>query len=352
VSAVKKQLILWSVVLVMAVVAALLLPRLALLKNAGYVLIGWGQWELELTVVTLVLVFIVGFVLLYAAVRLVSLLVRLPLQVKSKKEAAQAEAAFKSLLQGLKESAEGNWEKAERVLIENAALSSASLVHYLVAARAAHQRGALRERDEYLKKAHEESPDAELAVKLTEAELHLANEDFEQALKSLNRLEKIAPANAQVLRMLHTAYSRLEDWEALGKLLPRLHKNKVLLEAEVRLLEMETYGAMLRDKAKGKDAKALKELWEGFPEHVRQLSDLQPIYFAAMIEAEGGEMVEPALRQALTAHWEEPLVVLYGAIELPDAQIQLHNAERWLGQHPADPILLRILGKLAARAGQ
>jgi len=352
VSAVKKQLILWSVVLVLAAIAAVLLPRLALLRSAGYVLIGWGQWEIELTVVALILAFVIGFILFYAAIRLVTLLFRLPIQMRGKKEAARAEAAFQSLLQGLKESAEGNWEKAERVLIENAALSHSSLVHYLVAARAAHHRGALRERDEYLKKAHEDSPDSELAVKLTEAELHLANEDFNQALQSLKRLEKLAPTNAQVLRLLHNVYSRLEDWEALSKLLPRLHKNKVLLEAEVKLLELETYSAMLREKAKEKDPKQLQELWNGFPEHIRQITELQAIYFATMIEAGAGELIEQPLRQALTEHWQEPLLVLYGAVEPADAEAQLRHAESWLGRHPDDPILLRILGKIAARAGE
>ena len=351
-SAIKKQLIIWSIVLVLAVVAAVLLPRLELAKQAGYVLIGWGQWEIELTVVTLILVFVIGFVLFYAAARLVSLLVRLPAQLRSKKDAAKAEAAYRSLIQGLKESAEGNWEKAERALIENAALSGDSLVHYLTAARAAHQRGALRERDQYLKKAREESPDSELAVKLTEAELHLSNEDFDKALQALKRLEKIAPANAQVLRLLHEVYLRLEDWEALGKMLPRLHKSKVLLEAEVRLLELETYSAMLRDKAEEKDAKALQTLWNGLPGHVRKLPELQSIYFAAMIEAGGGELIEQTLRDALSDHWDEPLVVLYGVLELPDPQVQLRHAERWLGRHPTDAILLRILGKIALRAGE
>ncbi len=351
-STIKKQLILWSVVLILAVVAALLLPRLELARQAGYVLIGWGQWEIELTVVTLILIFVIGFILFYAAARLISLLLRLPVQLRNKKEAAKAEAAYRSLIQGLKESAEGNWEKAEKVLIEHAALSGASLVHYLTAARAAHQRGALRERDEYLKKAREEAPESELAVKLTEAELHLANEDFDKALQSLKRLDRIAPANAQVLRLLHQVYMCLGEWDALGKMLPRLHKSKVLLEAEVRLLELETYSAMLRDKAREKDPKSLQALWNGLPGHIRKLPELQAVYFASMIEVGGGEQVEQVLRDTLNDRWDEPLLVLYGTIELADVQAQLRHAERWLGRHPTDAILLRVLGKIALRAGE
>lgn len=350
--ALKKQLIIWSAVLLSAVVVAFLLPRLKLLQNAGYVLIGWGRWEIELTAVTLILIFIVGFVLFYAAIRLTALLIRLPVLLRQRREQAQADAAFQKLLHGLKEAAEGNWEQAEKILIEGAALSGQALVHYLTAARAAHQRGALRQRDEYLKKAREIEPDAEVAVKLTEAELHVANEDFDQALKSLQRLEKIAPANAQALRLMHQVYTRLGKWDALTKLLPRLRKNQALLEAEVRLMEMEAYSALLRKAAKMHDPKALEEAWQKIPDPLRKEADLQAIYFAAMIEAGAGEAVEPELRRTLTRHWNETLLVLYGALELPDAAAQLAHAETWLKRHGDDPILLRVLGKLALRAGE
>ncbi|GAB4356730.1 MAG: heme biosynthesis protein HemY [Methylohalobius crimeensis] len=348
----KKQLILWTVILVLAAGAAALLPGLKLLRDAGYTLIGWGRWELELTTLTLVLIVVIGFILFYAALRLISLAVNFPLQQKQKKEARQREAAFRRLVEGMREAAEGNWERAEKTLIENAAVSSQSLAHYLTAARFAHHRGAKSERDTYLKQAYEAEPDAQLAVRLTEAELHLADENFDQALESLTQLEKVAPRNARVLRLLHEAYAKLEDWEALHKLLPRLHENKVLLEAEVHLLELETYSAMLRERSAAGDAETLQAHWQELPEHMRQLPDLQAIYFAAMIECGAGERIDAPLRAALEKHWEAPLLILYGGLELPDATAHLQQAEQWLKQHPDDPVLLQVLGKLAWRTGQ
>lgn len=347
----KKQIILWSAILLLAVVAAVLLPRLQLLENAGYVLIGWGRWELELTLVTLVLIFAVGFTLLYSAIRLVNLLVKLPAQRRQKKEIERMQASLQGLLQGLQQSAEGNWEQAEKVLIENAAVSGPSLVHYLTAAHAAHHRGALSERDTYLKKAYESAPEGELAVRLTEAEFHLSQQEFERALQCLTRLQKIAPNNARVLKLLHEVYIKLEDWQSLTKLLPRLHKNKVLLEAEVKLLELEAYSAMLKQKSAVKDIAGLQELWNSLPDHAKQDSGLQAIYYAAMIDNGAGVEVEPQLHQALEDQWQETLLVLYGCIETEDPVQHLQRAEAWLQRHPADPILLRVLGKLALRAG-
>lgn len=342
----KKQLILWSSVLVLAAIAAVFLPRLELLRT-GYVLIGLGKWEIELTVLTLALILGLAFVLFYAAVRLTSLLLALPTLKRRK----QTETAFRQLVEGLRQAAEGNWDRAEKVLIQGAVLSDQALVHYLTAARLAHQRGAETERDAYLKQAYEVAPSAELAVKLTEAELNLAAGKFDQAVESLLQLEKIAPGNARILKLLHEAYAKLGDFEGLTRLLPRLREHKVLLEAEVRLLELEAYSALLKETAARKDARVLTAKWQELPEHARSFPDLQAIYFAAMIECGAGDEIAEPLREAVERHWQAPLIVLYGGLDLPDAEAQLRQAEQWLKAHPDDPVLLQVLGKLAMRAG-
>ncbi|GAB6067973.1 heme biosynthesis protein HemY [Methylothermus subterraneus] len=341
----KKQLILWSAILVLAAIAAVFLPRLELLRS-GYVLIGLGRWEIELTFLTLVLIVLVGFVLFYATFRLIGLLWSLT----SPRRQRQSETAFRQLVEGLRQAAEGNWEQAERVLIQSAGLSDQALVHYLTAARIAQRRGAKAMRDRYLQQAYEAAPDAELAVKLTEAELHLEDEKFDQALETLLRLEKIAPGNAWLLKLLHQAYAKLEDFHALHTLLPRLHEQKVLMEAEVRLLELETYSALLKQAAARKDAQALSSQWQQLPEHARRLPELQAIYFAGMIRCGQSAAIESPLREALAAHWQAPLLVLYGTLEL-DAAAQLREAQGWLEKHPNDPVLLSVLAKLAVRAG-
>ncbi len=349
--ALKKQIIIWSVILLMAVIAAILLPRLKLLDDAGYVLIGWGQWELELTLVTLILIFVIGFILFYSAIQLVNLLLRLPVQRRQKRDIERMESSLRSLLEGLEQSAEGNWEQAEKTLIESAAVSGQSLVHYLTAAHAAHRRGATRQRDEYLKQAYEAAPDGEVAIRVTEAEFHLTNQEFERALQCLLQVRKIAPNNARALRLLHEVYSKLEDWESLRKLLPALHKNKVLMEAEVKLQELEAVSELIKQKSKVKDVAGLKELWESLPEHVKDAPGLQASYFAAMIDNGAGPEIEPQLRAALDKQWQETMVVLYGCIEMENAADQLSRAEAWLQKHPSDAVLLRVLGKLALRVG-
>lgn len=68
-----------------------------------------------------------------------------------------------------------------------------------------------------------------------------------------------------------------------------------------------------------------------------------------MIEARAGEEIEDELRRALGENWDETLLVLYGCIELADREKQLQHAESWLGPHPQDAVLFRVLGKLCIR---
>ncbi|WP_031434602.1 heme biosynthesis HemY N-terminal domain-containing protein [Methylomarinum vadi] len=321
-------------------------------NDPGYVLIGFGHWSLETSLVVFAVAAVILFFIFYVFFRFIGWLLRLPSRMKEKGKNIKFNRSQEALIAGLVDSAEGNWERAEKVLIKHAANSGAPLLHYLTAARAAQSRGAIEKRDEYLKKAAEEASDADIAVGLTEAELHMSENQFERALETLSKLHSIDPGHASVLKMLHQAYQLAGDWEGLRKLIPSLHKNKVLMEAEVKLLETETYSSLLRQAAEEKDEHAIRQCWIDTPEHIRTVQGVAAIYYAAMIEAGAGAKIEEDLVNSLMKHWDETLLVLYANIQLDDYAKQLQTAEQWLAVHHTDAVLLRILGKISAKCGQ
>lgn len=184
--------------------------RLAEQGDAGYVIIGIGHWALETSLYVMAVALIAAFAALYASIRLAFGAARLPKTLKQRSDEQRSKRSQEALLSGLIETAEGNWEKAERNLIRHAADSGLPLLNYLTAARAAHSRGAHEQRDEYLKLAHQTMPQAELAVGLTRAELQLSTRQFNEALESLTQLDRIAPSHASVLRLMHQAYAQME----------------------------------------------------------------------------------------------------------------------------------------------
>lgn len=320
-------------------------------ETPGYVLIGIGHWSLETSLVVFAVSLIMGFFAFYVLFRLLGWLLRLPGQIKNRGKNIKFNRSQEALIAGLVDSAEGNWEKAEKVLIKHASHSGAPLIHYLTAARAAQSRGAYDKRDEYLKKAADQAPGSDVAIGLTQAELHLSEKQFEQALETLTRLHSVDPTHASVLKLLHQAYQQAGDWEGVRKLIPSLNKNKVLMEAEIKLLETEAFSKLLKQAAAQGNAGEIEALWAQIPDYIRNMKGVSAIYFAAMIDAGAGAKVEGGLARALSTTWNQTLVVLYGNVQSIDVARQLETAEQWLPMHPRDAVFLTVLGKLSIKCG-
>ncbi len=339
-------------VLTAAVVAYALHSWLAGHNDPGYVLIGFGHWSLE----TSLTVFAVGLVIIFFAVysffRLLGVLLRLPGQLAKRRRNIKFNRSQEALIAGLFDAADGNWESAERILIKHAANSGAPLLHYLTAARAAQSRGALDKRDEYLQKAAQQSSENNLTVGLTQAELHLSEQQFEQALETLSKLHSINPGHARVLKMMHQAYQHLGDWEGLSRLLPSLQQNKILMETEVKLLQTETYSSLLKKAAEQHDKQSIQNCWAEIPGHIKTLPGIANIYFAAMMSAGGDPAIENDMIKQLGKHWDATLLELYSNLETGNNERHLQTAEQWLAVYPSDPALLKVLGKLARKTGQ
>jgi HemY protein len=321
-------------------------------NDPGYVLMGFGHWSLETSLVVFAVAQVIIFFILYLSFRLLGVLLRLPAKLKNKGKNIKFNRSQEALISGLVDSAEGNWEKAEKVLIKHASNSGAPLLHYLTAARAAQSRGAIEKRDEYLRKATEQTGGADIAVGLTQAELHLSSNQFDQALEALTKLQSIDSGHASVLKLLHQTYQRVGDWESIRKLIPSLHKNKILMEAEVKLLESETFSRLLKQAAEKGDAEKIQQLWSNIPEHVQSVQGVAIIYFAAMIEAKAGAKIEQDLVNSIMKKWDETLLVLYANIRTEDFQKQLQTAEQWLSVHSGSAVLLRVLGKISSKCKQ
>ncbi len=348
-----KKIIYFLVPLAIAIALAFLIERwLSKYDDAGYVLIGFGHWSVETTVVVFAVVQIAVFFILYVFFRFLGGLFRFPSKMINKGKNIKFDRSQEALISGLIDSAEGNWEKAEKRLIKHASNSGAPLLHYLTAARAAQSRGAIEKRDEYLRKATEQSGESDIAVGLTQAELHLSANQFDQALETLTRLQSIDSGHASVLKLLHQTYRRIGDWEGLSKLIPSLHQNKVLMEAEVKLLESETFSGMLKQAAQRGDAEEIQQLWNSMSEHIQSVQGIGIIYYAAMIEAGAGSIVEDEIVQAIINNWDDTLLILYANVQTKDYLKQLQTAEQWLSIHSGSAVLLRILGKISIKCKQ
>jgi HemY protein len=317
--------------------------------DPGYVLIGVGHWGLETSLLAFLTILIVSFAILYFVLRGLGWLIRFPMRMRNRGKDVKFNRSQEALISGLVDAAEGNWERAESTLIKHASHSGSPLIHYLTAARAAHSRGAIDKRDEYLKRAKKDAPGSEVAVGLTQAELHLSHKQFDQALTTLTKLHSMDSRHAGVLRMLHQTYRHLGDWNAIKSILPALHEHKVLMETEVKLLEVETYSTLLKETVGKSDAKGIQALWRDIPAHIQEMQGLPAIYYAVMIDVGAGAKIENEIVKSLNKRWDMTLLALFGSVQSIDFRGQLEITEKWLLEYGNDPVLLRVLGKIAIK---
>lgn len=339
-----KTLIIALLGLTAAVVAAL-----AVQDDNGYILVGYGQWTIEGSLAFFLLANVLVFVVLYLVIRFFSRMFAAPKQVGEWRNKRGALRARKALTLGLVELSEGNWQKAEKDLLKYARRSETPLLNYLAAARSAQQQGAHERRDQYLQLAHESMPSADVAVALTQAELQIDHEQFEQALATLCHLREIAPKHTHVLKLLKELYLRLDDWQELGKLLPDLKKRKVVDQSELQSLEQNIYRHKLSQAADLEDPNQLQITWNSIPSSARGKEEMVMIYVNHLINRKETGQVEKLLRSTLNRNWSDDLIELYGRVEMEDGAHQLNVAEGWLKNHGDNATLLLTLGRICLR---
>jgi len=313
-----------------------------LLQDPGYVAINFRGYLVEMSVPVLLGI----AAALIFAVWAIRKLVIAPRLIGEAAGRYRSGRAGQKLMRGMIEVAEGNFARGEKLLARAASTSDAPLFNYLQAARAAHLQGSDQRRDEWLKLAYEHTPAAANAVLLTQAELQLDRGQFEQALATLRRIDEDSRDHSYALALLGRLYFRLEDWEQLGALLPRLKKHGRVTQERLDKWSVRVHRESL-DRAS--DGDAVIEAWKKVPKNLQGNSELLRVYFSGLIRGGLHEKAEKDLAAALKSEWRGPLVRLFGLVEGPNASKQLKRAEGWLATHGDDPDLLLAAARLCLR---
>jgi HemY protein len=331
----------FGIVVVIALLASAFAAHF-LLRDPGYVIINFRSYIIEMSVPVLL-----GIVLsLIFCLWLLLKIWHAPRMLGEAASRYRSSRAGERLTRGMIEIAEGNFSKGEKMLARSASVSDAPLLNYLQAARAAHLLGEDDRRDKWLKQAYEQTPAAANAVLLTQAELQLDQGQYEQALATLRKLDENAPNHSHALALLGRLYYRLEDWEQLADLLPRLGRHG-RFDAQT----LETWSVRVHQELMGKagDFPKLQEAWQKVPRPLKQHVALLEAWYSGLIRTQQHDLAEKELANELKRDWRTPLVRLYGLVNGTDPVRQLSRAESWLKHHPDDPELLLAAARLCLR---
>jgi len=330
-----------------------------MLESSGYVLIAVGNYTIDMSLWTLLLL----AVILWAVVRVLKYLLRLmiePGQTFFRSRVSLRQQRYrKRTAAGLLQFIEGRWDQARSSLRRAAKYSDMPLVNYLAAANAAYEFGDKEDANRLLVKAEQVAPGGELAIGLVQAKMYLQDERYEEALAILQRLHQRSPDHPLVLRLLERAHRGLKDWRSLEKLLPDFRRFRVYDKTTLLRVEVEVYSSLMAALAiqekrsigqngGRENTEALIHLWQEMPKSIRADKSVLLSYISSLHQLGESALAESLLRKALKSNWDDALVRLYGIVA-GDPQKQLLIAEAWLRERPNDSELMLALGRLSQR---
>lgn len=314
--------------------------------DPGYVLVAYKKWTMELPLWFAFVLLLVLFELLYGLARLWRNLRSLPKRLYGRSLQRQNRNAQNLTKQGLLLLAADKPVAAEKKLLRGLAHNSMPWVNYLAVAYIANANNDLAKANDYLQKASEITPEAQVAISLAQAHFCFEQQQWDQALATLKHLHLLMPKHTYVLSLLARVYLQLKDWRGLLDLLPTLRKYKVFSLEKITDLEIQTYHGLLFKASHENDLSALQRIWQSLPRTLCENPRLVSCYAKFLIANHVDDEAEKLLSKTLSKVWDDKLAYLYGFVKSVKPDRQLMNAEGWLKSHPNNAVLLLSAGRL------
>ncbi|PPA29487.1 heme biosynthesis protein HemY [Aeromonas jandaei] len=327
------------IILVAVMVAGLIFGPQAS-GNKGYVLIALGNYTIESSVTSAVIL----AVLFYGALLIVEWLLGRVFGLRRKTlgwyGSRRRRKANQQTVAATLAMAEGHYSQAEKLMLKGASNSDTPLLNYLSAAKAAQARGDDVRRDQYLQKAQEENPKAELALTLTQTQLQIEQGQYDTALAMLESVYALNPRHPMVLDQLRQVHLARHDWAALCDLIPTLHKvGKLTPKQEEELLQQAWNGRLQQAASK---LETLKAVWQELPRKLRLEPELLASY-GDLLRGLGADSEAASLwQEALRKQAMPQLLSRLPKLKLDNYQPLLALLQKQQGQPEVDNALAQL----------
>ena len=316
--------------------------------NAGYALFVAPPYRVELSLNTFVLLTVAAFLAVYAFVRIVARLSRLPRDVRDhrrKRQLGRARAKEEAAIVAL---IEGRHGKARQFAEESLAIPGSSPIGSLIVARAALETREFDAVESALARPEAQLPSLAVPRLMLEAEAALERGRPVDALARLAELRKEAGLHTAALRLELRALTAAGRHGEIPLLIDQLVKRKVYDAAQAELLRASAHAEALA--AFAHDASGLRDYWNRLSDAEKLQSNVARAAATSFIALGGDREAAEIIARSVERRWDSDLVALYAECSTADPTRQLETAERWLAEHNHDATLLYALGRLCERA--
>ena len=343
--------------LLVLLVLALLVGALAvwvLQFGSGYVLLSFAEFTIEMSAWTGLLIYVVATVLLFWLLLMVRWIIGAG-GFRSWWRNRRSARNQNQTATGLLLFASDDWQDAVKILSQSAGKSSMPVVNLLFAARAAADNEQFEQANQILQRLKTAYPKSHFIADKALAEVHLLQEQPEEALKILQRIYAENPRDKALLRLLADAHYLSEGWAALQKMLRDLRRFQAISDQDLASLEQDVYCNLLDSLVVGgkgpigEKRAQLEDIWYLIPRKQQRDPSIIASYGSSLGRVQLVDKQQALLTKALNRQWHPLLVVQFGELESASPEKQLMVAEKWFVQHSEDADLLLALGKICQR---
>ena len=322
-----------------------------LTKNNSYIQIVFGNYTLDMSLWSLVLILSILFVVTLLLKNTIRVIVDPGKKLIKDFSEFKAKKNQSLISRGLLYFIQDEWINARKDLEKSAKNSPMPIINYLAAAFSAYEAGDLEDADQLIAKAQKNNSKKDKAVVLIKAKMYVRSKNYTKALEILKPLFKIYPSNSTILRELYTIYLSLEDLGNVKKLLPDLKRYKVFQKNKINEIEIYIYRSSIKIFSKNNTTctEDLNKFWNKIPRSLKKEKTIFLQYVTKLYEFEEEAVAESLTRGFLKSDWDEKLIRLYGLIAGPNNEKQLIFAESLLSTRPDNPELMLALGRLNLR---
>lgn len=336
--------------LVLVVLAAAASLAYLVQLDAGYVLVEFHGWTVEMALWTALLLgcaILVGFYYLArvlvpladALARRLGIAPANPLAglftaARLRRRGQSTRGAIAALC--------GRTREAVRDLARGARKAEAPFLNYLLAARASADAGDPQLAEGFLQLALE-TPGSAAAVAIARAEIAFATGEVPRCIALLDAAGLDPATHPAALRLLLRALDASGDWARLASLVPVASRQAALPDAALDALEERASLQLLAQP--GLRAEDAIRTWESLTPRVRE----RPVLLAARARALPDETSARLLAAALKRSWDASLMRAYALCAQREPARALAFAEGFLATQGHDAGLLLALGRIALR---
>ena len=241
----------------------------------GYVRVETANTVYEMSLTTLVILFVVALAVIYTLEWIVTRFFRLSSNTYNWFSRRKRVKAQRQTLEGLMKMNEGDYAKAEKLIGKNAKHSAEPVLNLIKAAEAAQQRGDEFSANRYLIEATDLAGSDNLLVEIARTRILLQQNKLPAARSSVDSLLEMAGRNKEVLKLAVEIYLRSKAYQALDKILDGVENSGLFSTKEFQDLRKQTENGLLDEKMNEEGVDGLLAWWDEQPRRRRNDIDLK-----------------------------------------------------------------------------